>query len=769
MLTINEFMASNTTVFPDEDGEFQDWIEIYNGGDAAIDLDQYGLSDDVALPFKWRFPSVTLNPDSYLVVFASDKNRLSLPLHLNWKISSAGEPLVLTRPDGFTVDQVPATALTPNVSFGRKPDGSATFQTFSTSTPGQTNNSGSSVFVSPPAFLLPGGFYVTTQTLALSATLPGAEIRYTLDGSDPSATSPLYSAPLQIADRSSEPIQFANIRTTGTQTANGIVPWLPPVGNVYKGTIVRARQFSAGISSTVDSQAYFVSPDALTRYAGLPVASIIIATKDLFSAAEGLYVLGPDPGTTVPYVSANFQQSWEKPGKFEYFTPSRQRVLNQQVGVRIQGDFSRAQPMKSLRLYSQPATGVSGFNHPLFASKPISNFQRLVLRNGGNDFWLTMMRDEVIQLGAPPTVLNQAYRPVAVFVNGEFWGLHNLRERIDEYFLNNNTGVDINNVDLLEINDPTVEVDAGDAAHWNTLVGFVQTATLSSPADYATLQTLIDLPNFTDYILMNVWADNEDWPSKNVRVWHPRSAGGRWQWISFGAEASLGFPSWSDVSFDTLDFVNTDAATEIPRLLRKLFENPAYRTYFARRASSLVSGTYSAETVLRRIDALEAGMQHIMPEHIARWQYPANLGEWRDNINVVRDFSRQRPAIMLAHINTRLGLGGLITATVNIDPPGAALISTNDVMTTPIAGGIWQGQFYKNLPLTVAVAPHPGYVFQGWTLTPSGADVTGNSLSLNPAGNITMTARFTGAPIATATPAPNPRLTKTVYLPLSRR
>ena len=769
MLTINEFMASNTTVFPDEDGEFQDWIEIYNGGDAAIDLDQYGLSDDVALPFKWRFPSVTLNANSYLVVFASDKNRLSLPLHLNWKISSAGEPIVLTRPDAVTVDQAPATALGPNVSYGRKPDGSATFQTFSTSTPGQTNDSGSSVFVSPPAFLLPGGFYTTTQTLTLSATLPGAEIRYTLDGSDPSAASSLYSTPLQIVDRSNAPMQFANIRTTGTQEANGIVPWLPPLGNVYKGAIVRARQFSAGISSTIESQAYFVSPDALTRYTGMPVASVIIATKDLFSASEGLYVLGPDPGVTVPYVSANFQQSWEKPGQLEYFTPARQRVLNQHVGVRIQGDFSRAQPMKSLRLYSQPASGVSSFDYPLFATKPISNFQRLVLRNGGNDFWLTLLRDEVIQLGAPPTVLNQAYRPVAVFVNGEFWGLHNLRERIDEYFLNNNTGVDINNVDLLEINDPTVEVDAGDAANWNTLVGFVQTATLSSPADYATLQTLIDLPNFTDYILMNVWADNEDWPSKNVRVWRPHGAGGRWQWISYGAEASLGFPSWSDVNFDTLEFLTSDAATEIPLLLRKLLENPNYRTDFARRATGLINGTYSADSVLRRIDALEAGMQTIMPEHIARWQYPDSMSTWRSNIDVVRDFSRQRPAIMLAQINTRLGLSGLITATVNIDPPGAALIATNGVMTTPIPGAVWQGQFYKNLPLTVAVAPHPGYVFQGWALTPSGADVSGNSLSLSPAGGITMTARFTGAPIATATAVPNPRLTRPVYVPIVRR
>src|SRR5690606_11461489 len=200
-LKINEFMSSNATTIVDEDGEFEDWIELYNAGTDTFNLLGYSISDNANHPQKWLFPEVVLLPDSFLVVFASGKDRTSGPfLHTNFKISIEGEPILLSNPSGEIVDYVQNVALTTNHSFGKLPDGGEEMIIFENSTPGSSNMGGTAYIPLEDSifFSVDQGFYETAFDLELTNLNPEAKIYYTLDGSDPDTTDYLYLEPLLI-------------------------------------------------------------------------------------------------------------------------------------------------------------------------------------------------------------------------------------------------------------------------------------------------------------------------------------------------------------------------------------------------------------------------------------------------------------------------------------------------------------------------------------------------------------------------------------------
>jgi hypothetical protein len=762
-LYINEIQTSGASLVKDEDNSDQDWIEIYNDGTSAVNLGGFGLSDVITQPLKWTFPSISIAPKSFLLVWASGKNRSSPQLHTNFKIDKDGEALVLARPDGSAVDTLPPVVVPADASYGRKPDGSASFAFFSVSSAGASNANGSTIVVAPPAASIPGGFFTSAQQVTLSSATPGATIRYTLDGSEPGPASLLFTpgTPITINDRSSAANVFSAVRTTGTLLGtNGLVPWKPPAASVYKATVLRTRAFSGTIESAVSAATFFISPDAPTRYAGIPVVSITADPDDLFSDARGLYVLGPNAASTLPYDGANFFQSWEKPATIEYFDAQRRALIRQSMGLRLHGDVSRAQPQKSLRLYAR--NGDAGFATALFASKPITAFQRVVLRNASQDFASTFIRDEVIQAGATANVLTQAYQPTVVFINGEYWGVHNLRERVDEFFLEQNAGVDPRNIDLLEFRFTETEVDAGDAADWDSLIAYLQANALSNDANFNAVAARIDLDNLTDYVLLNVWAVNRDWPGNNVRAWRVRNPPGKWRWISFGSESGFGLPGWGGAPIDNFEFLtfNNNDDSQLPLIMRKLLENPGFKLRFTRRAADLLNVKLASPTVLARINTFAAGIDPLMSEHIQRWGYPNDKAAWLANVDVLRETARQRPDFMRQHMRDRFGLGATINVTITITPSGAGVPAVNTIGLGPI-GSSWRGVYFAGMPITASVTAQPGYIFDGWQTAAPGATRDGASLALTPNADVTLTAVFRIDPSA-----PPPRK---VFAPLALR
>ena len=258
---LSEVVSANGGLLTDEDGDSPDWIELENVTESSVDLAGYGLSDRRKESIRWLCPPRILPAGGFLVVFASGKNRSAgSNLHTSFSINSEAEEIRLTSPDGTTIDSVAVPALRRNVSYGRGPTNPAAWRFFPVPTP-RAVNAGTSFAADlreAPVFSSPGGFYDAPVSLTFDSVEPGATVRYTLDGSEPTEDSPLFGAALAIAGRAGEPNRLSMIQ--GTSTANQHTDgWKPPVGEVRKATVVRARAFKAdALASPVATHTYFI-------------------------------------------------------------------------------------------------------------------------------------------------------------------------------------------------------------------------------------------------------------------------------------------------------------------------------------------------------------------------------------------------------------------------------------------------------------------------------------------------------------------------------
>ncbi|WP_299518444.1 lamin tail domain-containing protein, partial [uncultured Flavobacterium sp.] len=428
-IVINEIITSNSTVNTDDDGSYEDWVELYNTGTEIINLLGYGLSDNDNL-FKWTFPNYSIQPGEHLLIWCSNKNRTNpdFPLHTNFAISAGGETISLTYPDGTIADQIPAIVIPQNFSYGRAPSGSSTFLIFQEPTPGTLNPSeGAADELSAPQFSVNSGFYTDGFTLTISHPDPEVNILYSLDGSEPMAenlggksylyknqyeefpgqetgelleesfSTLIYTNPIEVIDRSELPNKISSISSTFHQN-----PFYTPDFPVFKGTVIRAKAIKEGsLSSETVTKTYFISPEESNRYS-IPVVSISLDEEHFFEYENGIYVAGKDfddwrtnnPDGNALWSDANYKRSGdetEKKAHFSFFKNGNE-IINQNIGLRINGGFTRISPNKSLRLYARSEYGSSTFNHTFFENSSYSSFKRLILRNSGNDLSSTYFR-----------------------------------------------------------------------------------------------------------------------------------------------------------------------------------------------------------------------------------------------------------------------------------------------------------------------------------------------------------------------------------------
>lgn len=403
-IAINEIMNSNDSEVSDEDGDFNDWIEIYNYGTTTVNLNGYGLSDDSTLSFKWTFPAISIAPNQYILVWASDKNKAiaGQSLHTNFKIGSAGETIFLKNPAGILVSGSPSIGLNSDISFGRQPDGTGSWFFFDTPTPGASNiGNGSTSTLEPPTFSHTSGLYTSNFDLALSTETEGATIVYTLDGSEPDINnlsgtsftykndypfeigepfgaflnetyiSKVYSSPITIVDRSNDPDKLANKNTSQT-------PLYVPPTPVRKATVIKARTFLNGKGSKIISKTFFVWSGG-NPY-NTPIVSLQLNEESLFGYDNGIYTSGVDFDTWrtshldgaqgIRPENNNYWRSGidsEKPVNVEFFDENLQSVMNLNAGLRIHGNTSRLEVIKALRLYARSEYGDKNiFEHNLF-------------------------------------------------------------------------------------------------------------------------------------------------------------------------------------------------------------------------------------------------------------------------------------------------------------------------------------------------------------------------------------------------------------------
>ncbi|WP_426754064.1 CotH kinase family protein [Myxococcus sp. Y35] len=521
-----------------------------------------------------------------------------------------------------------------------------------------------SLTLQPLDFQVPHALYQPASLLALP-TAEGLVTRYTLDGSPPTPDSPEYTAPLVLMRSQGEPTPLSLIPTNPPETP---VEWLwqPPAGPVGRAAVVRFQQFQgASPAGTSGTRTYLID----ASHGPLPVMSLTVDPEHFFGFEHGIYVPGrthaEDPRPDWMWGNGNYHQSgkdWERPLHVEWFLPEGQPVISQGAGVRIHGSGSAALPHKSLRLYAKDDYGPETFNAPIFPDASLEQFTRLIVRTSGQDLLYTKIRDCVLQGLLRETSLHlQACRPTVLYLNGEYWGLHELRERYDEYYLASRHGIDRKKVTILELDGVLDTGEEGDEAPYLALLDYVRTNDVSLPEHFAHVASQMDVDDFTDYVIAEVFFANIDWPHNNVKFWRytqpeaggPAATDGRWRWLLYDLDGAF----LGDPAYDSLARVLTDET--LPEwsvvLIRSLLTNPDFKSRFVSRFLWHLDHTFTPERVTAHLDAVVAQVEAEMPAHIARWRYPASVEAWRYNVDAMRAFAQARPAHVRQHLEAAFG------------------------------------------------------------------------------------------------------------------
>lgn len=766
-LYINEIMASNSNTLRDGDlddpkygasgGAYSDWIELYNASSESVDLTGYSISDDGA---TWIFPKGNIPPKGYLVIWASDKNKVTNDgqLHTNFKLGALGEKVVLKAPGGDVIDSVAYGSMANDESYGRNTDGGKEFLIFSKATP-NTSNDNSHAIVLEPGFSHQAGFYTKEIELELSASQADTKVYYTLDGSDPKPGDSRtfeYSDKIKIKSRSGDPNVLSMIET-------GEYFWEPPQGEVFKCSMVKAVAVrSDGEKSRTVTRSYFVDSNMMTRYS-LPVISIVTDEANLFDNSRGIYLNSNRTG-----------DDWERPAHVEFFEKDGTLGFSQNCGIRLHGGGSKGYSQKSLRLYADRGYDYKDkISYNIFpgltdnAGKSITDFKRLILRNSGSDWSGSMFRDAMMQSLVSHLKLDtQAYRPSVVFIDGEYWGIHNIRERYDSSYFASHYNLDKNRVALLEVpytlgftgkltvNEGT-EKDA--EAYTNDITNYLNANDITKKANYEYIKTKMDVDNFIDYQVANIYFANGDWPQNNVSMWkyktedglyHPEAPygqDGRWRWIikdmDFGfAGAMMGAEG---ITHDTLNHASVNSKNEWSAFLfKKLLENSEFRNEFINRMADYLNTCFDPLLVTDRIDEMKAAIASSIPEHNARWQA---ITDWDSEVELMQTFAKDRPDNVVKQIVNKynsLGITGTNSIKLETDT-SKGFIRINSIDLKDTTRGVktpeaWTGNYFKGVPLTIKAVPERGYVFDSW----EGTDETSDTLVLTPTEDMNLKAVF---------------------------
>ncbi len=681
-IIINEVMSSNYTTISDEDGDYSDWIEIYNSGNSVVNLNDYSLSDDANSSPKWIFPNIEMNPDTYLIIFASGKDRNINYLHTNFKISADGEMLWLRDSFGNVIDSLDSVSIPTDYSLGRNISDPSEWLFYENSTPGSANESnGIEAFAKEPILSLEAGFYNNSINLEITSEDTGAMIYYTTDGSNPNVNSNVFI---------SEIIIDITTVVKAISTINGL------------------------LSSKIISRTYFINEETT-----LPVFSISTDPANLWDDETGIYADGTN-GISGPCSPApkNYNQDWERPVTLEFFENNKMPAFNMNAGVKIYGGCSRTYPLKSLAIYARRKYGYKSIDYPLFPELPYSNYEAVVLRNSGDDYYSSYMRDGLMHsIVSDLDLEKQAFRQVIVFLNGEYWGIHNLREKINENFLAQHHNVDPDNLDILEREQWIIE---GDANNYNTMISFIANNDITNIQNYAIVEAMMDIENFITYCVSQIYFDNTDWPGHNIKYWRSRD-GGKWRWILFDTDFGFGFKSAENYKNNTLEYATDENGTTNANpswstfLLRKLLENDKFREKFINTYADYANSIFKPEIVNSKIISISETVKPEIPRHIEKWgelfSDPVLYSIWLNNISVMKNFADNRLSYLNDHFINEFGLYGTVNVSISSNISGFGKIKINSLETDNMP---WNGTYFIGNPIILEAVSKTGYNFIEW-------------------------------------------------------
>ena len=679
-IVINEFMASNDTTISDNFGEFDDWLELVNISADSINLFGWFLSDNDSNPYKHQFlDSIWIVPDSFHIIWVDDDVEQGVD-HLNFKLGSDGEEIVLTNPFSELVDSVYFGQQETDISYGRYPNFTGDWSIMSISTPGSLNFPHDSSEYSPVALVSPSsGFFDNSIFVTLGVGQDEMDIYYSLDGSIPNTSSSQYSEPILI-----------------TST-----------------TVLRAITIKPGLLQSDVQTHHFI----LNTNFQLPTMALAIDPDD-FPIGNGEYNL-----------------------HVKYFDRQGALGFETDAGIERHGTIAAQNPY---RISFKSEYGLSYIDYPLFENREYHKFKRLILRNASNDRFpnnsnsnRAHLRDGIIHTvyqSLQPNGAYSSFKPVHVYINHTYWGIYHLRERQDKYYVEELFGYD--DVDLLErafnFEDNRNAVE-GDWIAYDELEDFVENQDMTLVENFEYLQNNIHYDEFIDYWILEVFVGNVDWLTNNIKYFRPRSGQDKWRWILWDVDHGLGMDYvYNDVDYSSpeTDYLDWSTGFTGPRvesgrsnrIIRAILRNDIGRIDFINRFADLLNTTFLNENLLGIVDSLEGILLPDMHLQAERWN--GDMSDWNTGIENVRNFITERPSHVVNHIKNKFDLDSTFQVTIEISPMYTAAIEINSILVTNFP---WTGTYFSNVPITITANPFPGYDILNW----EGSYTTSNTIVLD--------------------------------------
>ena len=525
-----------------------------------------------------------------------------------------------------------------------------------------------------PVFSVPEGIYEQPFELEIYAPADYS-IYYTTDGSTPTTRSFRYKKRLYVDPKKNLNKNILYIPTS--------LIWRPPFGKQNHCTVLRARCFKNGVGYGPVKNMIYSSPD-ITRHQGFNVIHLLIEPDSLFSPKKGIYVVGEKFYSKKAYATldrmpddfkhwleppANYYERgnrWRRPAVFILMDLSGKTLFEQNVITNVRGNVSRTMPGKALEIRADNLKDTV-LAYPFFNELSDSLYKRLLLRNGGFDFRVTMFRDDLMhRLANNATKLDvQASEPSVLYINGNYWGIYNMREKLDEHYLAGKYATSLQNISI--INNRVYDSkqftlyygDESSLESFNELLSFIKENSLANHEAYHAVCSQIDVDNFIDYMILETFFANWDWPYNNVRLYrfahqtefmkqHGIDAG-KWRCFFLDLDGGMDIDMYTSINmFDWLrDKLVLDAVTQI---FFGLMENDDFKEKFIARYEYLIKNHLSSEKMIEQINLFEAIYQQEMKRQIARWRNLRFIQSWQYYVETLRIFARERPAFVLEQL-----------------------------------------------------------------------------------------------------------------------
>lgn len=747
-LKINEVVSSNLKSLNDEDGDKSDWIEVYNSSSNSIEIGNYYLSDNGNNILKWKLPNISLQANEFLVIFASDKNRIvDTNYHTNFKLSKSGTYLSLINSSNWSIDSVTIPSLNEDISFGRTVDGSGNWKYFQYSTP-KSSNQGSIAFdclLKAPKILVKSGKFTSSFQTQITNENDGSTLKYSLSGTNLETNGNLYLSSVLI-ESNDLPNKFSTIPSNPSfnfpqggysELRANNRGWLPPFSNQENMVSLTAQVFKENcISSPISSESYL-----FTDNSNLPILSISVDSIGFFSNETGIYVFGNNP-------LGNYTNSgidWERKAKLDFFNKQNELIFSEFAGLKVSGHGSRHSTIKNLQIDFRNQYGNGEIDTTLFQNSILRKYESLSLRSGGHRPDCLPRDDYASNLFEKLEIDHAKYEFVKVYLNGEYWGIHALKERLNADYLAEKYHLEKEDIVILENAGDLNYGRLQDSIDYAQLLNFVVDNDLNLEQNYAHLDSLIDIENFRDYIISEIFIGNADWPNSNIKFWRKRTSinntaakghDGKWRWLLYDLDGSFG-GTCNDVfyTFNTLTWSlqTSEDFQDYTKLIIALLNCNKFKSDFINRSCDLINSNFKETVTREKLNYVFSQLDTEILKHVDRWRYPStattllerslevpNLDKW-NYIKVAMDsFLLKRTHYVRLHMRNLWYLSDSSTITLNVNDEAMGNIKVNSIFIDETLEGInssvypWKGTYFNNHEMKITAIPKPGYRFVEW-------------------------------------------------------